>query len=96
MTKQQVKERRTPCSVDEAAQMLISDFLSQHLQHLSRMTDEDLERLCRKFLPQIQAEFAYTETEAGKINAYDEDSLRLLLDRMKDLLSEFRGLFILT
>ena len=96
MTKQQVKERRIPYSVDEAAQMLISDFLSQYLQLLARMTDEDLERLCRKFLPQIEAGLAYTETEAGIINAYDDDSLRPILDRMKDLLTEFKGLFILT
>ena len=96
MTKQQVKERRIPFSVDEAAQMLISDFLTQHLQLLARMTDEDLERLCRKFLPQIEAGFPCMETEAGIINDCDDDSLRAILERMKDLLSEFRGLFILT
>ena len=103
MTKQQVKERRIPRSVDEAAQMLFSDFLSQHLQVLARMPDGDLEKLCRKFLPQIEAvshhqgpDCHFAETENGPLINDDGDSIRPILDRMKDLLNEFRGLFILT
>ncbi|MGD9248715.1 MAG: hypothetical protein PVI60_12190, partial [Desulfobacteraceae bacterium] len=50
-----------PKSLDEAAELLLSDLLMQHLHTLSNMTEEDFDMLCNRVTPYLIEEFKLWE-----------------------------------
>jgi hypothetical protein len=102
-TPKNAKAPKIPRSVDEAAQMLISEFLIQHLQDLANMSDDDFEAACRKHLPGEMTDSgqrrAGMEASIWKKNDaamdQDEDPTRTILKQIKNILNDFHGLFII-
>ncbi len=94
---------KLPKSVDEAAELLLSDLLMQHLQALSNMTEEDFECLCDRVSPYLVEEFklwqgneplldsCYTDLETIEI-----DPARIILNRVKQMLHDFHGFLVIT
>lgn len=99
----QQKRHKLPTSVDEAAEILLSDLLMQHLQALSNMTETDFEALCDRVAPYLIDEFKVWQgnhklldscfTKAG---AQDTDPARIILNRVKQMLHDFHGFLVIT
>lgn len=94
---------RLPNSVDEAAELLISDMLIQHLQALSQMTDGDFELLCEKVTPFLIEEFRLWQGNdellgscCEQIDGDVHDPARIILNRVKQKLQNFHGIVIIT
>ena len=94
---------RLPNNVDEAAELLVSDMLIQHLQALSRMTDSDFELLCEKVTPYLIEEFRLwqgndelLESCCRHIDDDVHDPARVILNRVKQILQDFHGFVVIT
>ncbi len=94
---------RLPGNVDEAAELLISDLLTQHLQTLSHMTDEQFELLCENIAPYLLEEFQIWEGNdqlLGSCFLQDHenqtDPARIILGRVKKKLQDFHGFLVIT
>lgn len=97
------KNDRTPRSVDEAAELLLSDLLMQHLQTLSNMTETDFDMLCEKVSPYLMEEFKLWEGNHvlldscfSKTDTDETDPARIILNRVKQLLHDFNGFLVIT
>ena len=94
---------KLPENVDEAAELLLSDLLMQHLHTLSNMTEEDFELLCDRVSPYLLEEFklwqgneslldsCYAETDTE-----ETDPARIILNRVKQMLHDFHGFLVIT
>lgn len=94
---------RTPNTVDEAAELLISDLLIQHLQTLSSMSEKEFHLLCDLVTPYLIEEFriwqgndALLESCYLQVSANDEDPARIILNRVKEMLTDFHGFLVIT
>jgi hypothetical protein len=92
-----------PKSLDEAAELLLSDLLMQHLQTLSNMTDEDFDLLCERVTPYLIEEFKLWEGNYGLLDSCfsepdteETDPARIILNRVKQMLSDFHGFLVIT
>jgi hypothetical protein len=95
---------RLPGNVDEAAELLITDLLTQHLQTLSHMTDEQFELLCDRVSPYLLEEFQVwhgNDQLLGSCFLQDDDDnqndpARIILSRVKKKLQDFNGFLVIT
>lgn len=93
---------RMPKTVDEAAEILISDLLIQHLQTLSQMDDEDFDLLCEKVTPYLLEEFKLWEgnnhllESCLKADKGGNDPARIILKTVKDKLHDFSCFLLIT
>ena len=92
---------RLPSTVEEAAELLISDLLIQHLQALSEMSDHEFELMCEKVTPYLIDEFQLWQGNnallASCFKTRDiDDPARIILDRVKKILKEFHGFLLIT
>jgi hypothetical protein len=94
---------RLPKSVDEAAELLLSDLLLEHLQTLMLMSEDDYSRLCEKLAPYLLEEFQIWQGNNDLLySCYKccedaaEDPTRIILNRIRQMLQEFHGLFVIT
>lgn len=94
---------RMPGTVEEAAELLISDLLIQHLQALSEMTDNEFNLLCEKVTPYLIDEFrlwqgndALLESCFQNSGEHDEDPARVILNHVKTILNDFSGYLVIT
>ncbi len=92
-----------PKSVNEAAELLLSDLLMQHLQTLSNMTEEDFDLLCERVTPYLIEEFKLWEGNDDLLNSCfaktdteETDPARIILNRVKQMLSDFHGFLVIT
>lgn len=92
-----------PRSVDEAAELLLSDLLMQHLQTLSNMTETDFDLLCEKVSPYLVDEFklwdgnyALLDSCFSKTDIDETDPARIILNRVKQMLNDFHGFLVIT
>lgn len=92
-----------PKTVNEAAELLLSDLLMQHLHTLSNMTDEDFNMLCDKVAPFLIEEFKLWEGNTELLDScfsrtdIDEtDPARIILTRVKQILQDFSGFLVIT
>lgn len=96
------KAHHAPRTVDEAAQLLLSDLLIQHLQALSRMAENDFESLCQRVTPYLIDEFEIWQGNNALLesclssDSNETDPARIILNRVKQMLSDFNGLLIIT
>ncbi len=102
MNQNQERHRR-PSTVDEAAELLLSDLLIQHLHALSRMSEQEFELLCDHVTPYLIDEFKIWQGNddllASCYNQTDTDvpdPARIILNRVKDLLNNFSGFLVIT
>lgn len=95
-------KKQTPSTVDEAAQLLLSDLMIQHLQALSEMTEGDFDMLCEYVTPYLIEEFKLWQGNDALLascfnrNQEEADPARIIMNRVKDMLSDLNGLLIIT
>jgi len=94
---------KLPENVDEAAELLLSDLLMQHLQTLSNMTEEDFDHLCDRVSPYLLEEFKLWQGNEPLLDScYDDldtqevDPARIILNRVKQMLHDFHGFLVIT
>lgn len=94
---------RMPVSVDEAAELLLSDLLLQHLQSLAKMDEKELEMLCERIAPYLLEEFkiwqgnnALLESCFSQNNDTSNDPARIILNRVKSIINDFSGYLVFT
>jgi hypothetical protein len=92
-----------PKSVDEAAELLLTDLLIQHLKTLSNMTEEDFELLCDKVTPHLIDEFklwsgnnVLLDSCFTKSDSQETEPARIILKRVKQMLQDFNGFLLIT
>lgn len=90
-----------PSTVEEAAEILISDLLIQHLQALSEMSDQEFDFLCERVTPYLIDEFQLwqgnDELLESCLGACDfGDPARIILDRVKKIVKDFHGFLLIT
>lgn len=92
-----------PRTVDEAAELLISDLLIQHLQALSNMTEDDFDLMCQEVTPYLLDEFKLWQgndrlLESCLNRAGDSlsDPARIILDSVKKKLRDFNCFVVIT
>lgn len=96
-------KHRMPASVDEAAELLLSDLLLQHLQSLSKMDENDFDMLCERIAPYLLEEFKVWQGNDALLDSCfnqnedaDDDPARIILNRVKVLLNDFHGFLVIT
>lgn len=93
---------RMPKTVDEAAEILISDLLIQHLQTLSQMDEDDFNVLCEKVTPYLLEEFKLWEgnnqllESCLKADENGNDPARVILKAVKNKLHDFSCFLLIT
>lgn len=94
---------KLPENVDEAAELLLSDLLMQHLRTLSNMTEEDFEHLCDRVSPYLAEEFKLWQGNEplldscyANIDCEENDPARIILNRVKQILHDFNGYLVIT
>jgi hypothetical protein len=94
---------RLPSTVDEAAELLISDLLVQHLQVLTELNHEDFDLLCEQVTPYLNDEFqiwqgneALLESCLRQSDRDNEDPARVILDCVIRKLQDINGFLIIT
>ena len=95
--------QKLPENVDEAAELLLSDLLMQHLKALSNMTDEDFDLLCDRVSPYLAEEFKLWQGNASlldscysNLDSQEVDPTRVILNRVKQMLNDFHGFLVIT
>ena len=95
-------DRQTPRTVEEAAQLLLSDLLIQHLQTLSEMSSSEFEVLCDHVTPYLIDEFRLWQGNDALLNSclsqdsYEPDPARVILNKVKEILCDFHGFLVIT
>lgn len=95
-------DRPAPRTVEEAAQLLLSDLLIQHLQALSEMSTSEFEELCDRVTPYLIDEFRLWQGNDALLNsclsqdAGVDDPARVILNKVKDILCDFHGFLVIT
>lgn len=92
-----------PHTVEEAAELLLSDLLMQHLQTLSKMTEPDFDRLCDRVAPYLLEEFKIWQGNHALLDSCysqqeDDDEIdpaRIILKRVKKILHDFNGFLVI-
>lgn len=92
---------RMPGTVEEAAELLISDLLIQHLQALSEMNDDEFDLLCEKVTPYLIDEFRLWQGNDSLLESCLKtsdtgDPARIILNRVKHILKDFHGFLLIT
>jgi len=98
------KERcRKPRTVNEAAELLISDLLIQHLHSLSCLTEKEFNSLCDQVTPYLNEEFQIWQGNDDLLEScYRQESekfdnpARVILSRVKEMLNNFNGFLVIT
>ena len=97
------ERNRKPKTVSEAAELLISDLLIQHLNTLSRMTEQEFNNLCDHVTPYLIDEFKIWQGNDDLLDSCyhsddtsDEDPARIILNRVRSMLNNFSGFLVIT
>lgn len=91
---------RMPCTVEEAAELLLSDLLIQHLQALSEMSEAEFELLCEKVTPYLIDEFRLWQGNDALLESClkvseSDDPARVILDHVKKMLKDFNVFLVI-
>jgi hypothetical protein len=94
---------RKPRTVNEAAELLISDLLIQHLRSLSRLSEKEFNLLCDQVTPYMNEEFQIWQGNDDLLEScyrqecdnFDNPA-RIILSRVKEMLSNFNGFLVIT
>ena len=96
-------QHRKPKTVNEAAELLISDLLIQHLHSLSKMTEQEFNHLCDHVTPYLIDEFQIWQGNDDLLDScYQsddtaiDDPARIILNKVRDMLNNFSGFLVIT
>ena len=97
------EDNRKPKTVNEAAELLISDLLIQHLNSLSKMSEQEFNRLCDHVTPYLIDEFQIWQGNDDLLAScyqFDDtdlsDPARIILERVRQMLNNFSGFLVIT
>lgn len=92
-----------PHTVEEAAELLLSDLLMQHLHSLSKLSEPDFDRLCDNVAPYLIDEFKLWQGNDALLDSCysqqddeETDPARIILNRVKQILHDFNGFLVIT
>ncbi len=91
-----------PATVDEAAELLISDLTTQQMTAMAEMSEQAFDQLCDQLVPHLQHDFHLwsgndrllfncLESAAGSTNT---DPMRIIMDRMRSKLQMLNDVII--
>jgi len=91
-----------PVTVDEAAEVLISDLTTQQMTAMAQMNDQEFELLCEQLVPHLQHDFRlWTGNERLLYNCFDcadsdasTDPMRIIMNCMRSKLQMLNDVII--
>jgi hypothetical protein len=91
-----------PVTVDEAAEVLISDLTTQQMTAMAQMEDQEFDRLCDQLVPYLQHDFRlWTGNERLLSNCFERakndsstDPMRIIMDCMRSKLQMLNDVII--
>lgn len=91
-----------PHTVDQAAELLISDLLLEHLYAITMLSESDFQKLCKAVAPYIIDEFQlYTGNDALLNDCFSQsgfsqqtDPVTIILSSIRDKLTEIHDIYI--
>jgi hypothetical protein len=95
-------DRQAPRTVEEAAQLLLSDLLIQHLQAISQLSNSEFEEMCDHVTPYLIEEFRLWQGNDALLNSClnhdtgEDDPAKIILNRVKDIICDFHGFLVIT
>jgi hypothetical protein len=92
-----------PVTVDEAAEVLISDLTTQQMTAMAQMNDQEFELLCDQLVPHLQHDFRlWTGNERLLCNCFEcadssdtsTDPMRIIMNCMRSKLQMLNDVII--
>jgi hypothetical protein len=91
-----------PATVDEAAEVLISDLTTQQMTTMAQMNDQEFDTLCDKLVPHLQHDFRlWTGNERLLTDCFERtgndtstDPMRIIMDCMRSKLQMLNDVII--
>ena len=91
-----------PETVDEAAELLISDLTTQQMTAMAQMNDQEFNNLCNQLVPHLQHDFQlWTGNERLLYNCLDRaesetstDPMRIIMNCMRSKLQMLNDVII--
>ena len=91
-----------PATVDEAAEVLISDLTIQQMTAMAQMDDQEFDRLCDQLVPHLQHDFRlWTGNEQLLSNCFEHagsdastDPMRIIMECMRSKLQMLSDVII--
>ena len=90
-----------PKTVDEAANLLISDLSTQQMTMMSQLNDQEFDKLCDILLPYIQDDFRiWSGNDRLLMSCFEgnkstsTDPMRIIMERMRQLLQKQNDMFL--
>ena len=95
------KSYNLPKTVDEAANLLISDLSTQQMAMMSRLNDNDFDVLCDVLLPYIQDDFRiWSGNDRLLMSCFEgnqdtsTDPMRIIMERVRQQLQKQNDMFL--
>lgn len=95
-------DHQAPQTVEEAAQLLLSDLLIQHLHAISQLSNSEFEELCDHVTPYLIEEFQLWQGNDALLNSClnhdtgEDDLARIILNKVKEIVCDFHGFLVIT
>lgn len=91
-----------PVTVDEAAEVLISDLTTQQMTAMAQMDDQEFNRLCDQLVPHLQHDFRlWSGNERLLFDCFEHigndtctDPMRIIMDCMRSKLQMLNDVII--
>ncbi len=96
------KKYSLPKTVDQAAELLISDLLIEHLHAITSLSESDFQKLCKAVAPYIIDDFQlYTGNDALLFDCFCQsgtnnpiDPVTIILSSLRKKITELDDIFI--
>lgn len=90
-----------PRTVEEAVDVLVSDLTTQQMDAMGHMSDEEFDALCRQLVPYLDHDFRLWSGNDQLLmdclnsvpDATGTDPVRIIMDHMRERLSEDHGIY---
>ena len=96
------RKYQLPATVEDAAEVLISDLTTQQMSAVVEMTDEEFDHLCSQLVPHLQHDFRLwagndrllIDCFASVDNDTSTDPMRIIMERMRSKLQTLNDVII--
>ena len=93
---------KLPATVNEAADVLISDLTTQQMIAMTEMSDQEFDRLCDKLVPYLQHDFRlWSGNDRLLADCFESvgkntstDPMRIIMERMRSRIQSFNDVII--
>ena len=102
MMTERFQRYKLPATVDEAADVLISDLTTQQMIAMTEMSDQEFDRLCSTLVPYLEHDFRlWSGNDSLLINCFESvgndtstDPMRIIMERMRSKLQSLNDVII--